>query len=129
MTLFDLLGGEVGVRRLVDRFYDHMDQDPGVAPLRALHPPDLAESREKLWMFLVGWTGGPPLYMMRRGHPRLRARHLPFPVDGAAAAQWMACMRAAMDDCAVPAAAREVMEPALARLADHMRNVDAPTAG
>lgn len=124
MTLYELVGGEAGVRRLVDRFYDHMDRDPAALRLRRLHAPDLTEAREKLWMFLVGWLGGPPLYAQRHGHPRLRARHLRFPIDTELREQWMVCMRAAMDDCAVPARAREGMEPALARLADHLRNVD-----
>ena len=64
-TLFELLGGEkTGVetiRNLVEAFYDVMETDPKAAQVRALHPADLTSAREKLFMFLVGWTGGPQL--------------------------------------------------------------------
>jgi hemoglobin len=122
--LFERLGGEAGVRRLVDRFYDHMDARPDCAPLRQMHPADLTSSREKLWMFLVGWSGGPQLYVERHGHPRLRARHLPFAVDTAARDQWLSCFDLAMDDCEVTKEARQTLVPAIARLADHMRNTE-----
>ena len=80
LSPYERLGGEQAVRRLVDRFYDLMDTLPEAAGIRALHPEDLTDSREKLFMFLSGWLGGPPLYQMQYGHPRLRARHLPFPI-------------------------------------------------
>lgn len=124
MSLYEALGREEGIRLLVDRFYHHMDTDPTVADIRRMHPPDLTESREKLWMFLVGWTGGPQIYMERRGHPRLRARHMPFPIDETARDQWLGCMYAALDDCKVPEDVRSALWSAIARLADHMRNQD-----
>jgi hemoglobin len=77
-TPFDRLGGEPGVRTLVDRFYDLMDLEPAYAGIRTLHPADLQGSRDKLFWFLCGWLGGPDLYIQRFGHPRLRARHLPY---------------------------------------------------
>jgi hemoglobin len=121
MTLYDRLGGGPGVRALVDRFYDRMDAWPGAAGIRAMHPADLAESREKLYDFLCGWTGGPQRYVAKHGHPRLRARHLPFPIASPEAAQWMACMRHALAE--VPdEEARRAMDEALAQVADHMRN-------
>jgi hypothetical protein len=72
-THFESIGGHDQVRRLVDRFYDLMETRPEAAGILALHPPDLSSSREKLFLFLVGWMGGPPLYMQKYGHPRLRA--------------------------------------------------------
>src|SRR3954466_10153141 len=77
-TPYDLLGGDAGIRALVDRFYDLMDSEPEAATIRKLHAASLKASREKLYMYLTGWTGGPHLYVARHGHPRLRARHLPF---------------------------------------------------
>ena len=62
-TLYDAIGGDLAVRQLVDRFYDHMHVLPDVATLRAMHPPDLGESRDKLYWFLSGWLGGPSLYI------------------------------------------------------------------
>lgn len=121
-TVYDALGGEPAVRRLVDRFYDEMDQDPEVKVLRDMHPPDLASSREKLFLFLTGWLGGPPLYVQKHGHPMLRRRHFPFAVDVAARDQWMRCMRVALAEVVEDAALRERLDGALAGLADHMRN-------
>jgi truncated hemoglobin YjbI len=77
-TPYARLGGEVAVRALVDRFYDLMDLELQYAQLRAVHGSDLASARDKLFWFLSGWLGGPSLYIERFGHPRLRARHLPF---------------------------------------------------
>ncbi|MBE7449322.1 MAG: group II truncated hemoglobin [Kofleriaceae bacterium] len=119
---FIRLGGEAGVRRLVDRFYDLMDSRPDAAELRALHPPDLASSRDKLAWFLDGWLGGPPHYVARFGHPRLRARHLPFVIGERERDQWMACMRQALAETTDDAALREQLGETMARLADHMRN-------
>ena len=79
-TPFDAIGGEVAVRGLVDHFYDLMDRNPQFAGIRALHKPDLSHAREKLYEFLSGWLGGQPLYEQKYGHPRLRARHLPFAI-------------------------------------------------
>lgn len=122
MDLFALVGGEPGVRALVDSFYDVMDQDPRFAHLRGLHPADLGESRDKLHWFLVGWTGGPPMYVERRGHPRLRARHLPFPIGPLERDQWLACMDLAIDRCVTEAVAARMLRDGLAKVADHMRN-------
>jgi hemoglobin len=126
MDLFALLGGEVGVRALVDRFYDAMDADPRFAALRALHPPDLAASRDHLFWFLVGWTGGPPMYVERKGHPRLRARHLPFTIGTVERDQWLACMDIAIAGGVTDARAATALRDGLAKVADHMRNTPDP---
>ena len=97
-TVFDWVGGEAAVRALVDRFYDLMDLEPAYAGIRALHPDDLDGSRDKLFWFLCGWMGGPSHYTDRFGHPRLRARHLPYAIGLAERDQWMACMQQAMAD-------------------------------
>jgi truncated hemoglobin YjbI len=86
------------VRALVDRFYDLMDLEPAYAGIRALHPPTLDGSRDKLFWFLCGWLGGPNHYIERFGHPRLRARHLPYAIGIAERDQWMACMLQAMGE-------------------------------
>ena len=120
--LYEHVGGEAGVRKLVDRFYDLMDTLPEARDIRALHPPTLASSRDKLFWFLVGWLGGPPLYIERFGHPRLRARHLPFAIGARERDQWMLCMSRAIDEQLGDAAVRELLVGALGPLADHMRN-------
>jgi hemoglobin len=121
-SIYDTLGGEAGVRGLVDRFYDEMARNPAVQPLRAMHPPELGESRDKLFWFLSGWLGGPPLYVEKKGHPRLRARHMPFAVDSSARDQWMSCMRVALSTASLPRDIHEKLDTALFQLADHMIN-------
>ncbi|RVT54421.1 group II truncated hemoglobin [Rubrivivax albus] len=121
-TPYALLGGDAGVRRLVDRFYDLMDLEPVLAPLRALHPQDLSGSRDKLHWFLSGWLGGPDLYQQRFGHPRLRARHLPYPIGSAERDQWMACMIRAMEEEGVDDALAQRLTQAFMGTADWMRN-------
>ncbi len=121
---YDRLGGEPAVRALVDRFYDLMSELPEAKTILALHPSDLKSSREKLFMFMSGWLGGPQLYMQAYGHPRLRMRHMPFRIDAAARDAWMRCMSQALDEATEDVQLREQLHGALARLADHMRNVD-----
>jgi len=110
------------VRALVDRFYDLMDLEPQFAEVRALHAPDLAQAREKLYLFLSGWLGGPSLYIERHGHPMLRARHLPFAIGIRERDQWMACIEQAMVEQAVAEDLRERLLLAFFQTADWMRN-------
>lgn len=119
---YQLIGGEEKVRALVTRFYDLMDEDPDYFGIRKLHPPSLDGSREKLFMFLTGWLGGPPVYVEAFGHPRLRARHLPFAIGVAERDQWMTCMTAAMHDVAIEASMRDRLIASFANTADWMRN-------
>jgi hemoglobin len=121
-TLYDKIGGDAGVRALVDRFYDLMETLPEAKELRALHPPDLSQSRDKLYMFLSGWLGGPPLFTEKFGHPRLRARHLPFVITDRERDQWMHCMRQAINETSLPLLSRQQLEGQLLQLAEHMRN-------
>jgi len=95
---FDSLGGEPGVRKLVDRFYDLMDSLPEAASIRSMHPDKLDDSRQKLFEFLCGFFGGPSLYMQRHGHPQLRMRHSTFAIDEAARDSWLLCMHQALEE-------------------------------
>ena len=121
-TPFAALGGEAGVRAMVDRFYDLMDLEPAYAEMRALHPSTLEGSRDKLFWFLCGWLGGPDHYVRRFGHPRLRARHLPYAIASRERAQWMACMAQALRDVSVEPALAARLTEALQGTADWMRN-------
>jgi hemoglobin len=121
-THYQRIGGEETIRRLVDRFYDLMDEDPDYYGIRKLHPQDLAGARGKLFMFLSGWTGGPQLYEEKFGHPRLRQRHLPFTIGEAERDQWMGCMVRAMDDVGVDDTVRRELTAAFQKTADFMRN-------
>lgn len=121
-TFFELLGGVEKVRDLVERFYDVMDSDPRAAKLRSLHGKDLTEAREKLFMFLTGWSGGPQLYIERYGHPFLRRRHLPFAIGEEERDQWMYCMVRAMHDIGMDEDVMRKLAEALWGVADFMRN-------
>jgi hemoglobin len=121
---YDLIGGEAKVRALVDRFYDLMDEDPDYYGIRKLHPASLDGSRQKFFMFLSGWLGGPPLYVNEFGHPRLRARHLPFPIAVSERDQWLACMNRAMEDCGIELRLRQALARSFFGTADWMRNSD-----
>ena len=122
VTPFERLGGEQAVRALVDRFYDLMELEPAYAGLRALHPTTLDGSRDKLHWFLCGWLGGPNHYIERFGHPRLRARHLPFPVGSSERDQWLRCMAWAMEDVGIAEPLRLRLMESFYQTADWMRN-------
>ncbi|HRK08979.1 MAG TPA: group II truncated hemoglobin [Pseudobdellovibrionaceae bacterium] len=95
-TVYELVGGDQGVRQLVRFFYQEMDRQPSAKVIREMHPQSLDESEEKLYWFLSGWMGGPQLYWEKRGHPMLRARHLPFPIGRNEADLWIECFRLAL---------------------------------
>lgn len=122
---YEILGGEAGVKRLVDLFYDAMESLPEAQEIRAMHD-DMPRAREKLYLFLSGWLGGPPLYWQKHGHPRLRMRHMPFAIDEKAAAQWMFCMAYALDAFQETNPLDETfvrnLLAAFAHTAQHMRN-------
>lgn len=121
-TPYEMLGGDAGIRSLVDRFYDLMDSAPEAATVRALHASSLKASRDKLYLYLSYWTGGPATYIEQRGHPRLRMRHLPFTISTRERDEWLWCMDRALDEHAMPDSLREDLRQRLHGLADHMRN-------
>ena len=121
-TPFEWLGGEERVRALTERFYDLMDLEPGYKELRAAHGTELVHAREKLFMFLCGWLGGPSYYTDQFGHPRLRMRHMPFAIGIKERDQWVACMDQAMAETHVPTALRERLKTSFFQTADWMRN-------
>ena len=122
LTPYEQLGGDAGVRKIVDRFYDLMDASPEAATIRKLHATSLKASREKLYMFLTGWTGGPPVYVEKHGHPRLRMRHFPFAIGTRERDEWLWCMDRALAEHEMPDALRAHLRERLHALADHMRN-------
>lgn len=122
ISLYDLIGGETGLRALVDHFYDMMDSAPEAKKVRAIHPQDLTNSRDKLFMFLSGWSGGPPLYTEKFGHPRLRQRHMPFPIGKAERDEWLWCMDKALEQCGFDAQLTEYLRGKFTEIANSMQN-------
>lgn len=121
-SAYELIGGASKLRELVDRFYDLMELEPEFAGIRALHPQNMSGSRDKLYWFLSGWTGGPDMYVERHGHPRLRARHLPFAIASSERDQWLRCMALAMQDVGLPEDLQERLMHSFYKTADWMRN-------
>jgi hemoglobin len=121
-TVYEQVGGDAGIRGIVDRFYDLMDTAPEAATIRALHAKSLKASREKLYQFLTGWTGGPPVYVERYGHPRLRMRHFPFRITTKERDEWLWCMDRSLAEHEMPEEVRAFLREKLHALADHMRN-------
>jgi hemoglobin len=112
--------GEEGFARLVRAFYA---QVPGDDILGPMYPADdLAGAEERLREFLIGRFGGPPRYMERRGHPRLRMRHMPFAIDQAARNRWVALMDRALADAELPPEAVAVLQPFFHHMASFMIN-------
>ena len=118
-TLYDRIGPDA-LRRLLERFYARVAADPLLAPI---FPGDWEATLDKQYAFMTGFLGGPPLYHQKYGHPRLRARHLPFEVTPARARAWLSCMRAALDETPeIERADAAEYYAALTRVAAHMVN-------
>jgi hemoglobin len=100
-----------------------MDGAPEGRRIRALHPANLAPVKFVLKRYLAEWLGGPPLYSRDRGHPRLRMRHIRFPIGEAERDAWLFCMRRAMAETIADAEFRTALDAAFSGLADHMRNL------
>lgn len=97
-SLYELMGEERGIHALITRFYDFMETAPEAKDVRALHPKNLKQSREKFFLFLMGWAGGPQIYIETRGHPALKMRHRPFAIGPKERDQWYWCMEKALDE-------------------------------
>ncbi len=116
------LGGESAVRQLVDRFYDLMDENPQTRVIRDMHPTTLDQSRQKLFEFLSGFLGGPPIYMERHGHPRLRMRHHNFAIDQTACDHWLLCMHQALEEQVQDKLLLMQLKASFTRTATHLIN-------
>jgi hemoglobin len=125
VTIYDALGGEAGIHRLVNRFYELMDELPEAYAVRQLHPESLTGSAESLFEYLSGWFGGPSLYIAKKGHPRLRMRHAPYKVDLRMRDEWMLCMTQSLTEQVADLSLRESLIERFAQMADHMINTDA----
>jgi hemoglobin len=122
ISMFERIGGTVTIDRLVESFYRRMDALPEASSIRAMHPDDLVSTKQVLKRYLTEWTGGPKLYSVEKGHPRLRQRHMGFPIGSAERDAWLLCMRGALEEAVADGAARQELDVALSRLADWMRN-------
>jgi hemoglobin len=122
LSMFERIGGAVAVDRLVEEFYRRMDSLPEAVSIRAMHGTNLGPIKSVLKRYLSEWTGGPKLYSPEKGHPRLRQRHIRFPIGNEERDAWLLCMRGALEATIADAEARQELDAALTRLADWMRN-------
>jgi hemoglobin len=119
-TPYEEVGGDLVVRALVEEFYDIIEaESPG---LRAMLPANTSTSRQKLYEFLSGWLGGPSLYMERRGHPRLRLRHMPFDIGTEEAEEWVRCMNQAIVAVGIAGPVATFLSSEMHRTAIGLRN-------
>ncbi len=118
-TVYEMVGGDETFRRLVDRFYERIEDDP---VLRPLFPEDLAPGKEHQFLFLTQYWGGPARYEVERGHPRLRMRHGPFTIGEAERDAWLGHMLAVIDEIGIPEPARTQMCEYFERAATFMIN-------
>lgn len=119
LTPFEAIGGAEMLRRLVDAFYDRVSVHPG---LRPLFPNDFIEIREKQYLFLTQFLGGPALYSAKYGPAMMRQRHLPFPINQQRAEEWLACMSDAMAAVGLTGPARDFFFARLTQVANHFVN-------
>ena len=112
--------GEEGFARLVGSFYRQVAADDVLGPLYPEH--DFAGAEERLRNFLIFRFGGPQHYIEQRGHPRLRMRHAPFPVDQAARDRWMKLMENALAQVEMPEEAKQILRSYFESTATAMMN-------
>ena len=129
-TLYNLVGGDETFQRLVYVFYERIERDP---LLRPMFPADLEPGKHRQYLFLTQFFGGPARYNEQRGHPRLRLRHSPFPIDEAARSRWLEHMLAAIDETGIDEPMRSVMrnyfDRASAMLVNRADPADADDSG
>ncbi len=123
-TAHERIGGDEGLKQLVGLFYDNMESLPEAKLIRDLHAKDMRSAREKLFMFLSGWMGGPDRYIAAFGHPRLRGRHLPFPIGNEERDQWLMCMQKALNELNLDTMFKEQLMSSFTQTANHMMNKD-----
>ncbi|MEZ5598360.1 MAG: group II truncated hemoglobin [Pseudomonadales bacterium] len=121
-TSFRAAGGEAGLRRLVDCFYDEMDSLPQAAGVRRMHKASLDESRDKLARFLCGWLGGPRRYAEKYGSMTIPGSHAPFAIGTEERDAWLECMRRAIAEQPWQASFKTYLLKALSVPAERVRN-------
>ncbi len=118
-SVYEAAGGMPFFEKLVDAFYEGVATDE---LLRPLYPPDLADARRHLTLFLAQYWGGPQTYNEERGHPRLRLRHMPFRVGPVERDQWLTHMAAAVECVTDSESIRSALMSYFVPAAEQLRN-------
>ncbi|MHA6140965.1 group II truncated hemoglobin [Pseudomonas mohnii] len=125
---YQLLGGKAGVRALCEAFYAIMDTQPEAADIRRMHGSDLGPIKEKLYEYLSGWMGGPPLYQLRHGTVCMSKPHQPYAIGTRERDQWLLCMDLALERIGASAEVKAMLQGPMARIADAVRNRSSSSA-
>ena len=123
-TSYRAAGGEAGIRKLVDDFYDAMEQLPEAEKIRNMHPSDLTVSRDKLTLFLCGWLGGPRRYAERYGPIQIPQVHSHLEIGRSERDAWLLCMQEALKKQAYSADFEKYLLDQLYVPAERSRNRD-----
>lgn len=123
-TSFQTAGGQEGIRKLVDAFYDAMEKEPKAANIHSMHGPDLSEVRDKLSLFLCGWLGGPKLYREKYGAISIPGAHAHLDIGIEERDAWLHCMSVALADQDYPQDFKDYLMRELFRPADRSRTKD-----
>jgi hemoglobin len=122
LEVYSMIGAE-GFARLVAAFYRQIPRDDLLGPMYPAS--DLPGAEQRLRDFLIGRFGGPQTYIEQRGHPRLRARHSPFPINLTARDRWMQLMNRALGNASLPSEAEEVLRKFFDEMSTFMINQSA----
>ncbi|MFD2670740.1 globin domain-containing protein [Marinicrinis sediminis] len=120
-SLYEWIGGEETIRKMVEAFYPIVQQNPQIGPL---FPEDIEPVQDKQFLFLTQFFGGPPLYSNAYGHPMMRARHLPFPITKERADAWLGCMKQALEQIGMEDKKKKMILERLSAPAYHFINRD-----
>jgi len=123
-TPYELLGGDSGIRRLAEVFYDVMDELPEAREIRDMHAPHLAEIKEKLYEYLSGWMGGPHHYEQKYGGVCLTKPHKPYAIGPLQRDQWLLCMDEALRRVDASEDVKAMLKIPMFQIADAIRNTD-----
>lgn len=117
-TLYDHLGDD-NLMKLVTHFYDLVQKNSILSPL---FKDDFDRIRDKQFCFLSQFLGGPPRYNEKYGHPRMRMRHLPHPIDEKAKEEWLKCMKEAIQTLEISDDLKTALYNCFPAVAQHMVN-------
>lgn len=123
-TPYQLLGGEEGVRKLAETFYDVMDELPEAETIRKMHGESLVDIKEKLYEYLSGWLGGPHHYFKKYGSICLTKPHKPYAIGPAERDQWLMCMDEALRRIGASEELKAMLKDPMFGIADAIRNTE-----
>ncbi len=121
-NLYSRLGGAPTLRKFVDNLYDFMDYFTPVENVRKMYPEDLSDARNRLFMFLSGMLGGPPLYENGCGYAKLRQKHMHLKIGDKEREQWLFCAQNAANQLDIDSRVRDALMVKITEMANHLHN-------